>query len=191
MRLALRIAAPAAALIAALPSPASAGSGAMGISVGVSDSKHDYSDSADRTIGVWGRLALSRRISAQVELQKLSSQFDGSYIRSGTALIAIDLLARGSLIPVLLAGAGIDRVTLFEGSPARDGRHFEGGLGIEYRDPGGLFVGADVRLGGRSIENGDVILAGAPVPDIGPLTIAPGIAEGKYRALRVTAGFRF
>jgi hypothetical protein len=189
MRLASRIAA-AAALLAALPTPASAG-GAGGVSFGMSLDQQSQSGTTNRTFGVWGRLALSQRISGQVELQKIESAYDGSFIRSGTALILLDLRARGPLMPVLLAGAGVDRVAPFGGDPRMNGRHYEGGLGLEYREENGLFFGIDVRLGGRSIDNGDVILAGGDPPPVGPAVLVPSVAEGFYRSLRLSGGFRF
>jgi hypothetical protein len=74
-----------------------------------------------------------------------------------------------------------------------DGHHFEGGLGLEYRAQGGLVIGLDVRLGGRSLENSDVVIAS---PDQSPPIIDDGrfvygVAEGEYRAARLTAGVRF
>jgi hypothetical protein len=71
--------------------------------------------------------------------------------------------------------------------------HFEGGLGIEYRGYERWVIGADLRLGGRSIENGAIVLTGADGPP--PIGASPsslnGIPEGAYLALRLSAGIRF
>jgi hypothetical protein len=149
---------------------------------------------------VWGRFAYSRRISGQLELQQIESPGGDARLRGVTALIAIDLIHGSRLVPVLFVGAGLDRGSFFDGAQTMEAHHFEGGLGLEFRSHGGVILGADARLGGRSVDNGDVILpvaedtigpAGPPLvrPDV---VFAPtGISEGQYFSLRLTAGVRF
>ena len=158
-------------------------------------------------------MRLSRRVSGQVEVVRIQSPppVDDSQVRSGTVMIVVDVRPGGRLVPVIFAGGGLDRVTFFSGDIAMKGRHYEGGVGLEYRADGGLFVGVDVRLGGRSIDNDSLVLdggvgggevppvdvprpgaapPGAPPPSDPPLGI-PGIAEGEYTAWRLTVGARF
>jgi len=205
MRLAVRIAASAAAVIAAgaaLPSAARA-EGVLGVSIGRSEDVQGASGEANHTLGVLGRMSLGGRLSGQLELQQTEAPGDGSRLRSATALLVIDLVQGSRLVPMLVGGAGLDRASFLGGGVTMEGHHFEGGLGLEYRTDGGFFVGADLRLGGRSIENDQVVLDGAggipppPPPGSFPPPIDPkplvvtGIAEGEYRTLRLTIGARF
>ena len=84
-----------------------------------------------------------------------------------------------------MAGAGIDHASTDWTSS--NAHHFEGGLGVEYRAEGGFVVGADFRLGGRSVDDEEeVYYYYIPAP-----IYAPGIDEGEYRAARIFAGVRF
>lgn len=188
----------AAVAATALPAPAARAEPrgfTAGVSIGRAWNEQDGGGEEHRTLGLWGRTALGRRLSLQLELQQVKAPYDDAKIRSGTALLVLDLVVGSRLVPMLFAGAGLDRATYYGG--AIDGRHFEGGIGLEYRADGGLFVGVDLRRGGRSLDNGDVILDGGPVPAIGggapccgDALFAP-VNEGEYRAMRVTLGVRF
>jgi len=173
-----------------------------GVSLGRAWHEQSYSDEANPTLGLWARVGVGRLLSVQLELQQITSPYGGDKIRSGSALLVLDLVGSGRLVPMLFAGGGLDRATYFGGDI--EGHHFEGGVGLEYRSSGGLFIGADLRLGGRSLDNGDIILTGGgaePLDDAaccgdpgrgGSIALfAPAIAEGEYRAMRVTAGVRF
>jgi hypothetical protein len=172
----------------------------IGASAGLWQNEEDAHAGVDssQTLGLWGRLGLTKRLSGQLELAEHKSgggdcgdfcTFSPTTIRSMTALLVVDLKDSGKWMPILMAGVGLDRDESELAFPS-EATHIEGGLGIEYRAEGGLTFGADVRLGGRSVENGDVIL------DTGgrtPILPAPGVGlrEGEYRAARLTLGVRF
>jgi hypothetical protein len=179
----------------ALPTLADARPIVAGATLGLAQSKVDASDDASRTLGLFGRLGLTPRLSAQLELQQYRTE-DDSYktLRTWTAALVVDLTAHPRWVPVLLAGAGLDHESYVDGGDAGHGHHFEGGFGIEYRHPGGLTLGADARLGGRSMESDDVIFEGdgKAVPPTGPVFLVPSrLAEGEYRSLRLTLAIRF
>jgi len=190
---ALRSAPALAVLLAAVVAPTAATARPItaGISAGATQSKVDADQDANRTLGLYGRIGLTKRIAAQLELSKLqlddATNYDGTTIRKMTALIAVDLLDRGALMPVLFAGMGIDRAS--NDWSETTGDHIEGGLGLEYRAEGGLTLGLDVRLGGRSIDQAYETL---PVEGDVALHAAPSqLREGEYRTARLTLGIRF
>jgi hypothetical protein len=106
-----------------------------------------------------------------------------------TGLLVVELGQSGRLIPTVFAGIGVDRGTTSYSS--QSGQHIEGGFGLEYRLDGGLSLMADVRLGGRSVDQGDEIVN----LDGGPPTYldlyAPTLIEGEYRSVRAGVGLRF
>src|SRR6187401_2796568 len=53
---------------------------------------------------------------------------------------------------MLFVGAGLDRATYFGGEFGS--HHFKGGIGLEYRASSGLFIGAELRRGGRAARRG-------------------------------------
>ena len=125
----------------------------------------------------------------------------GVDVRKATALLVVDLGAHGRLVPTLLAGIGMDRAESTYGGTS-EARHIEGGFGLEYRAAGGLTIGADVRMGGRTLHEPGYETQ--PVYDGGPgyrdcldacgtgLTYAPStLREGEYRTARITVGVRF
>jgi len=179
----------------ALPTLADARPIVAGATLGLAQSKLDASDDASRTLGLFGRLGLTPRLSAQLEMQQYRTE-DDSYttLRTWTAALVVDLTANPRWVPVLLAGAGLDHEGYIDGGDAAHGHHFEGGFGLEYRHPGGLTVGADARLGNRAMES-DVVFEGGdvkPVPPSGPVFLVPNrLAEGEYRSLRLTLAIRF
>jgi opacity protein-like surface antigen len=182
----LRVALAGLALFA-LPSTTLANPVTAGVSLGLAHSAADADVGVDssRTLGLFGRIGLSSRLSGQLEVSRHSTE-DGSNldIRTGTALLVVDLKSGGRWMPMLMAGAGLDRA---EGEfSSTSGHHFEGGFGLEYRSDGGLTLGADVRLGGRSIDDDDVVIQDDVV------FIAPSqMREGEYRSARITLGVRF
>lgn len=186
----------ALAALAVLGSPllATAGPVTAGISVGSLQSKADAEGDGDRTLGLFGRLRFSRRVAGQLEVTKLESDPELDYsptvVRTATALLVADLLERGSLMPVLIAGFGIDRAS--NEYQTTKGTHLEGGIGVEYRAKTGLTLGLDVRVGVRSVEEpewGDAL-------DAGPASArlwapAATLRDGEYRAVRLALGITF
>jgi hypothetical protein len=166
----------------------------VGATAGLWQNKQDAQDGADsiHTLGLYGRVGLSKRLSAQLEITRHQSQEGCATCTFGTetdirvfsGLLVVDLTDGGRWVPTLMAGVGIDRD---DGSFPTSGTHIEGGFGLEYRADGGLTIGADARLGGRSI-NSEVIAE--PATDLrffGPTAMR----EGEYRAIRLTLGVRF
>ncbi len=168
----------------------------VGVSAGLFHNKEDAEAGFDstETLGLWGRVGLSKRLSAQLEIARHQSQQGCDTCTFGTAtdvrvfsgLIVIDLTDGGRWVPTMLAGIGIDRD---DGSIPTSGSHIEGGFGLEYRANGGLTIGADARLGGRSIDDDATIQVDAAnsIRFVGPTVMR----EGEYRAIRMTLGVRF
>lgn len=185
------------ATVAASTTLASARPMTAGVSLGLAQDEVTASQEPNQTLGLFGRLSLTRRVSGQVELVQHESTYNAARVRTGTALLVADLAPNGQLVPVLLAGLGIDRATTSQDTTS--GRHLEGGVGLEYRAAGGLTLGADVRVGLRAVEQKDVILAAetaicdATAPECGGGTflLAPTLQAGEYRVVRVTLGVRF
>ncbi len=160
----------------------------LGAGLGVIDAERDWDGQSDETVQIFGRLGLTSRVAGQLELQKIESSANGTSARTGTALIVVELGNAGRLVPTMFAGLGIDRAENGYGG-SEEGSHIEGGFGLEYRVDGGLVIGADVRLGGRSVDNTDEVILdgrGGAVSYYAPLLI-----EGEYRSLRVGVGIRF
>lgn len=182
-----------ALVIAALPSLAAAGTPiTAGVSAGVLHDEADADGEGNRTLGLFGRIGFAKRFSGQLEVMKVDTD-DATYtatsIRIATASLRLDLVdpAKSRLVPTVSFGAGIDRAST--DYDTTEGRHFEGGFGLEYRADGGLTIGVDLRLGGRSVE--DKYYA-VPAAEGGPLFYdGGGLREGEYRALRATAGIAF
>lgn len=176
----------AAAVIAlAFPAVATARPITAGASLGRIQSKANADGEASDTYQLFGRIGLTPRLGAQLELQKIE---DPSLdVRSGTALLVVELAANPRWAPLLVAGIGLDRASndWYEAS----GNHIEGGLGLEYRAEGGLTIGADVRLGGRSVDEQTEYY---PALEGDVAFYAPyGLSEGEYRSARLYAAIRF
>jgi len=196
----MRIAAAAAAILVALPSLAAANPVTAGVSIGSHHDKVDADGEGNRTLGLFGRVGLSKRVSGQLEVMKVDTDeqtWTPTTIRTATLALRLDLVdpARSRLVPTISFGAGIDRAST--DYDTTDGHHFEGGFGLEYRAAGGFNIGVDLRFGGRSVEQDDDVTldgGGTPPPETTdlPLIYDPGgLREGEYRALRVTAGIAF
>lgn len=169
----------------AAPALADARSITLGAGLGLTQSKAAAENEPDDTLQLFGRVGLTSRLSAQLELQRIEDPYLD--IRTGTALLVVELADSSRLAPLLLAGVGIDRAsaTWYEG----EGTHIEGGFGLEYRAEGGLTIGGDVRLGGRSVENTSEVY---PLADgaIG-LWLPSQLESGEYRSARLYAAIRF
>ncbi len=158
-----------------------------GVSLGLAQSKADAQQDASQTLGLFGRLGFSSRLSGQLEVTRFQTD-DGSNvdIRTATALLVVDIGRSKRWTPTLLVGMGVSDAT--DDFSSTSGTHIEGGFGLEYRASGGLTIGADVRMGGRSIDQEFDTLAGRE--DVA--FFAPShISEGEYRSARVTLGVRF
>jgi hypothetical protein len=178
----------ALALLAATPTLAAARPITLAAGLGLTQAKADASQDPSSTLAVFGRIGLGRRVSAGLELQRINT--DDSYvdIRTVTANIVVDLGSSKHLVPMLIAGAGLDYASFNYGATT-DGHHFEGGFGLEYRTDGGLVLGGDLRIGGRSIDDDHQAypLAGEGVALYAPSTLR----EGEYRSARAYVGVRF
>ena len=184
------------ALVALLvPAVAQAGKLTAGVSVGSShDQKHDAAGiGGSQTVGLFGRLALTPRLSGQLELGKYDhADGSGTVVRTATALLVVDLTAGKQWVPTIMVGMGIDRASGMSCDVCtqvlddQSARHIEGGFGLEYRATGGLTIGADFRLGGRSLDDDAVTLE----EDFG-LVRGGRLQASEYRAGRIWAGVRF
>ncbi len=142
------------ALVFAAPSLASARPlVTAGVSLGLTEAQADANsgNGSNETLGIFGRLNLTARVAGQLELQRIESDATGIDIRTGTALIVVDLGSGGRLMPIMLAGIGFDAASDQYGD-STSGYHLEGGFGLEYRADGGLTFGGDARMGGRSLS---------------------------------------
>jgi hypothetical protein len=177
----------ALALLAAAPTVAAARPITLGAGLGLTQSKVDAARDPSSTLAVFGRVALGRRVAAGLELQRINT--DDSYvdIRTATANLVIDLGSSPRLVPMLLVGAGIDSASYNYGG-STDAHHVEGGFGLEYRADGGLVIGGDLRIGGRTIDSDEQVypLAG-DVAYYAPSTLH----DGEYRSARAYVGVRF
>lgn len=171
-----------------VPTLASARPLTAGVSIGRAQSKVDADTDASHSLGVFGRLGLTSRLSGQLELQKLDTATMSTTVRIATALIVVELGSGKHLVPILVAGAGLDHAETTYG-PTTTGNHIEGGFGLEYRADGGFTLGADVRMGGRSIDgDGRAVLQ----PTEGDVLYYPDqLPAGEYRSARITAAVRF
>lgn len=185
------------ALVPALASTAAADTKVtIGASAGLFQNKQDAQAGFDstQTLGLWARAGMTKRLSAQLEISRHQSEQGCDTCTFGTAtdirvfsgLLIVDLTDGGRWVPTLMVGAGFDRD---DGSLPSSGSHLEGGFGLEYRADSGLTIGADARLGGRSIDDDDTIQVDAAnsVRFVGPTAMR----EGEYRAIRLTLGVRF
>jgi hypothetical protein len=175
-----------AVALLALPALADARPITAGASLGRIQSKASSDGEASDTYQLFGRIGLTSRLSAQLELQKIEAPLLD--VRGVTGLLVVELGNQGGrFIPLLVAGLGVDRASTdwYEAS----GTHIEGGLGIEYRASGGFVVGMDLRLGGRSISSTtrDVYPVHTGVALVAPIELE----EGEYRSGRLYAAIRF
>ena len=178
-----------AACVIALPSLAAANPITAGIHLGMTQSKEDGANNVDAsdTVGLYGRFGFTKRLAGQLEVMKIGTE-DGSgvNIRSGSLMLVVDLTNSGHLVPTISAGVGIDSASTQYGG-STDATHIEGGFGLEYRADGGLTIGLDLRMGGRSIDQSD-----KAVPQTGVLYYAPSaLREGEYSSGRLSVGVRF
>ena len=175
-------------LVASLASVASARPVTVGAALGLTQSKVDADADPNTALSVFGRLGVNQRAAVQLELQRIDTDDSSSSIRTGTLLVALDLGSSKHLMPMILAGLGLDWGSTTYGE-STDAHHFEGGVGLEYRADGGLVVGGDLRIGGRSIDSQSAIA----YPETGVAYRAPAssLSDGEYRSARAYVGVRF
>jgi hypothetical protein len=172
-----------AALALALPSLADARPITFGVGLGRTQSKVDAD--ANGTQQLFGRVAFTPRLAGQLELQGIDDP--SMNIRTATVLLVVELGSMGKLVPLLVAGFGYGHASSDWGTET-SGTHKEGGFGLEYRADGGLTLGVDLRLGGRSIDQGgEVPVATGEIALYAP----PGLVAGEYRSGRLYVGIRF
>lgn len=165
-----------------------------GVDLGLTQTSKDANNGSDasHTLGLYGRLLMTSRLSVQVELGKIDTGDDSLTIRQISALLVVDLANGGHWMPMLLAGVGYDHAEADYGATT-DAHHIEGGFALEYRADGGFIAGLDLRLGGRTIDSD-------PMPV--PVGIAGGgsralfvpaqmLTDGEYRSARLYAGVHF
>jgi len=158
----------------------------IGADVGV---MHDQGQSDGSTLGAFVRMRVDRRAWAQFELGRTSLDQGGPSIRAApgssditqTSGVLIADLGDGALVPVAIAGAGLD----FASNIVRDNTYLHGevGAGLELRT-GALTFGIDVRMGTRTIVESnqrDVLVLYEPRI----------LAEGTYTSGRLRLGLRF
>ncbi len=168
-----------------VPSLASARPITVGAAYGITQSKVDANADPNTTLNIFGRLGLNPRLGAQLELQRIQTDSSGTDIRTGTALLALDLGAGHHLVPMILAGAGFDNASSTYEQVS--GYHVEGGLALEYRADGGLVVGGDLRIGGRSLDQPKTV----PLTGAAYLYAPQTLSDGEYRSARLYVGVRF
>ena len=179
----------AAAVVLLSSSLASAAPFTAGVAVGKTQNKADEGYDANGSLGVFGRLGFSPRVSGQLEVQRITTDSTSVDIRTITGLLVVDLgtmTASGRLVPMLMVGYGFDRESYTYGGSSTDGYHIEGGFGLEYRADGGLSIGGDARMGGRGLDNQTAV----PLTDVAYYNPSQ-LHEGEYRSARVYAAVRF
>jgi hypothetical protein len=162
-----------------------------GVGLGITQSKAEAGQDPNDTAGLWGRLAISKRLSAQLELGKADTTTSGVSARTVGGLALLDLASGPTtgtrIVPYLLAGVGYDEVSSpsYEQTAAR----IEAGIGLELRAANGLVIGADVRIGDRSTGESSQVYHGYPTTIA--FSLPNGLDDGEYRSARVTAGIHF
>lgn len=198
MRLALALA------VTLVPTIAAARPITAGVNLGVDQSKESGLSGEDpsRSVGLFGRIGLTPRLSAQLEVSKINLENANTEVRSVTGLLVVDLSSSKRFVPVLLVGfggdwassqwSGANCIDCYGGSSSQSATHIEGGVGFEYRAANGFTLGADVRMGGRSVDQSDeaILDHGAQEPTIA-LYYPTGIDEGEYRSARIRLGISF
>jgi len=172
-----------------LPTIAAARPITVGASYGMIQSKADAGSDPNTELTAFGRLGLGRHVEAGLELQDISAGDGSTVIRTIGGLLLVDLASRSHLMPMLVAGLGVDHSASSYGTTT-DAHHYEGGVALEYRADGGLVVGCDLRIGGRSIDNQSAIA----YPTTGVAYRAPAssqLSDGEYRSARLYVGVRF
>ncbi|MCX5744356.1 MAG: outer membrane beta-barrel protein [Proteobacteria bacterium] len=176
-------------LLAASTSPVLAeGRFSAGLGLGLTQSAVDAGADANHTLNLFGRVQLTNRLAGQLEVTRIATEDgSGTDLRAVAGVVVFDL-GRGRVVPTILAGLGIDNET--NAYQDTDYTNAFLGLGLEYRAPNGLTVGADLRMGSRTAD-AQPVYTGNPVPGTLARTAPSSLSDGEYRAARVTVGVRF
>jgi len=172
--------------IVAASTPAVAGPMTFGADLGVMQSRLDAGSSPNPTLGAFGRLGVARQLAVQLSVARIEmpdgNMMPGIDMKQVDAAVIADLGA-GTIVPVVIADIGVDRAQWQE---LRDRvyAHAEIGLGLDWRFAGGLVIGADARLGHRT-------LVAHSEADIDTYLEPRMLSEGDYRSVRLYAGVRF
>ncbi len=174
---------PASLLAAFLLSPslAHAGRFTLGVSLGTTQAEADAANDYDAssTAGLWLRAAIGKRVSADLEYGKISTENPATRARALNLVgrLAVADLRGGTIHPMVLLALGTD-------STADDYvyHHAEFGAAVELDLAKDFVVGADFRFGDRSLDSQPVVYDAARLP------YAP--AEGSYRSGRLYLGVR-
>jgi len=161
----------------------------VNLGVTQAEASADYTD-ANHTLGLFARGRLTRRLSAQLEVTRLATDDDSTTIRVYSVTATLDLTSHPHIVPMLLAGTGLDRQSTSYGTYTH-AHHFEGGLALEYRADGGFTAGVDVRIGGRSIDEQTAYALDKAPPNATLFAPASDLQAGQYRSARLYAGIRF
>jgi len=194
MRIAL-----AAALVLAVPTLVHATPNTLGLGAGVTPADAAGGD-AGGTFYVLARIGLAHRLGLQGELARISTDStdgDDASARTFTLAATYDLVDTGRWVPLLLAGAGLDWA-----SGSETGTHVEAGVGLEVRFDRGLTIGADVRLGDRSMSapaptpvltaNDGVPFTGTGAgPELPEDAGSSALADGGYKSARLYAAIHW
>jgi hypothetical protein len=173
-------------LVVAFAASAHAGPITAGASLGLVQSEQTQYESPDKTLALYGRIGITPRLAAQLEVFKIDTGdrgFTTADTRAATALAIVDLTG-GHWVPVLLAGIGYATASYVPNSGSIDGHHIEAGLGLEYRADGGFVIGIDARLGERTIDSDTTLRPELYVQQ-------PLLPGGQYHSLRLAVGMRF
>ncbi|MGE0871178.1 MAG: hypothetical protein AB7P03_21620 [Kofleriaceae bacterium] len=175
--------------IVGFPLAVAAGPVSLGVSLGRSQTRTQAQLGLEpsNSLGLFGRMAVTRRFAAQLEIARLTSDAGAHTIRSATALAIVDLGSSPRLVPTVLGGFGKTWFADDGMIPSTDPAHVEIGVGLEYRSASGLTIGADLRMGTRWSEHDLTYDADHRVTPYDP---APAY-DGDYRSGRVTLGVQF
>ena len=163
-----------------------------GVDLGLTQTSKDADNGSDasHTLGLYGRIQITSRLSGQLEFGKIDTGDNTLAIRQVSALLVVDLANGGHWMPMLLAGVGYDHAETDYGTTT-DAHHIEGGVGLEYRADGGFVAGIDLRLGGRTLDSGTTAVpvgVGGGTALFVPVT---NLTDGEYRSARLYAGVHF
>ena len=159
----------------------------VGAGLGLTQSEANSNTDADHALALFGRLGLSKTLAVQVDVSKISGADATTDTRSVTGSFVVDLARGGRAVPVLVGGAGFDRETM-SGTGVIDAHHFEAGLGLEYRSPDGFVLGADFRIGDRTVDSNSTLV---PLACCTLWSYPQTLVDGQYRTARVTLGVQF
>jgi hypothetical protein len=173
-----------ASLMLALPCFAAA-AGPLTIGAGVGQTANQDGtipvDNQDcQTLGAFGRLGVARRLAVQLAIGRTEMDHSLETMRTFDGALVLDLGDR-PLVPLVIGDAGLDSLSARSMDLAQ-AHHFEAGLGLEYRTEGGFLIGADARIGTRTIDS--------QKPMLSDIVIASPLQAGQYRAVRAFIGVR-